>query len=126
MAAAGNGQDDHLKFAALRLMDGHGIGQGNPVPFVSGVENLISVEVDGDFVLLGVGVFGGKEVGDITQITIKNIAFSVIDQMDDPVALTESLVIVLEFKGVFHQGIKQGLRHEIELVNPCGSTVHGC
>ncbi|PNS45993.1 hypothetical protein LI88_00680 [Streptococcus suis] len=65
VAGAGDGEDDYLKLAALGLVDGHGIGQGNLVPFVSGIGDLATVEVDGNFVLLGVGVLGRKEVGDV-------------------------------------------------------------
>ena len=65
MAAAGDRQDDHGKLAALRLVDAHGVGQADLVPFAARVDDFIAVKVDGQLVLLGVGVFARQEVGDV-------------------------------------------------------------
>ena len=115
----GDGQDNHLKFTALRFVDGHGIGQGNLVPFISGVGDFRPLKVNGDFILLGVTVLSRQEVADIAQISIEDIAFSIIDQVDNPVSLTEKLVIMGKFDFTFFQGVEEGLGQFIEVVNAC-------
>ncbi len=79
MAGAGDGEDDHLELATLGLVDGHGIGQGNLVPFIAWIGDLATVEVDGNLILLGVGVLGRQEVGDVAQITIKDVGLGIVD-----------------------------------------------
>ncbi len=79
MAGARDGKDDDLKLAALGLVDGHGIGRGNLVPFIAWIGDLATVEVDGNLVLLGVGVLGRQEVGNIAQVAIEDIGFGVVD-----------------------------------------------
>lgn len=79
VAGAGDGKDDYLKLATLGLVDGHGIGQGNLVPFIAWIGDFATVEVDGNLVLLGVGVLGRQEVGNIAQVAIEDIGFGVVD-----------------------------------------------
>ena len=115
----GDGQNDHLKFAALGFVDGHGIGQGNLIPFISRVDDFCPLKVNSDLVLLGVTVLGRQEVADIAQISIEDIAFSIIDQVDNPVSLAEKLVIMGKFDFTFFQGVEEGLGQFIEVVNAC-------
>ena len=113
----GDGEDDHLKFAALGFVDGHGIGQGGLVPFISGVGDFCPLKADGDFILLGVAVLGRQKVADIAQISIEDIAFSIIDQVDNPVSLAEKLVIMRKFDFTFFQGVEEGLGQLVEVIN---------
>ena len=87
MAAAGDRQDDHGKLAALRLVNTHGIGQADLVPLATLIDDFISIEVDGKFILLRVGLFARQEVGAIAHIAVKDLAFSIVDQMNDLVPL---------------------------------------
>ncbi len=87
-----------MELTTLGLVDGHGIGQGNLVPFIAWIGDLATVEVDGNLVLLGVGIFGRQEVGDVAQVAIEDIGLGIVDQMDDSVALTKGLLVVEELQ----------------------------
>ena len=87
-ALIGQGQDDNRKFTPLRLMDTHGISQANLVPFVSWVDQFIAIKLDGEFILLGFGILSWQEVGDVANISVKDIAFGIIDQVDDLVTIS--------------------------------------
>ena len=68
-------------------MDAHGISQANLVPFIAGVDQFIAIKLDGEFILLGFGILSWQEVGDVANITVKDIAFGIIDQVDDLVTI---------------------------------------
>ena len=69
-------------------MDTHGIGQANLVPFIAGVDQFIAVKLDGQFILLGFGILSWQEVGNVANISVKDIAFGIIDQVDDLVTIS--------------------------------------
>ena len=61
-------------------MDAHSIGQANLVPFIAGVDQFIAIKLDGEFILLGFGILSWQEVGDVANISVKDIAFGIIDR----------------------------------------------
>lgn len=69
-------------------MDAHSIGQANLVPLIAGVDQFIAIKLDGEFILLGFGILSWQEVGDVANITVKDIAFGIIDQVDDLVTIS--------------------------------------
>ena len=107
-------------------MNAHGVGQANLVPLAALINKFIAIKVNGQLVLLGVGVFARQEVGDIAQIAVKDIAFGIVDQMNDPVAL--AVLAVGSFKGqfLFLDRIDEILHEIVNLVDTGWPPIHRC
>ena len=71
------------------------------MPFVARIDNLITIKGHVNFVLLAFSVFTGNQIGNDTDITIEDIEFCIINQMENLVVFTEENVIKDKLIGLF-------------------------
>ena len=71
------------------------------MPFVTRIDNLITIKGHVNFVLLAFSIFTRYEISNDADIAIEDIEFGIVDQVENLVVLTEEDVIKGKLIGLF-------------------------
>lgn len=115
--AVDQGHDDRMVFAALALMDGNGISQGDFVDFRAFILDVLLRVTDVDHVVLY-----GKDLADVA---VEDTFFIIVVLLHDFVADAKNHVAALQFALPRNGRIEPFLNKLIEVVDAAGILVHG-
>ena len=76
--------------------------------------------------MLGFCIFSWEKIGDVADISVKDIAFCIIDQMDDLIPIAVLAVWRVKDDLIFDSWIEKVLHERIDIVNAGLALVHGC
>lgn len=115
--AGHEGQEDDGVFAALALVDAHGVGEGELADLRALVVDGRLSETDGEVV--------GLELADVADVAVENMLLVVVLRLHDFVTETEghNAVRVLGLRGA--RRVEGGLEAAVEAVDAAVLAVHG-
>ena len=115
--------DNGIIFAALRSMDGHGVGQLQLLQAVQRILGIPSIKVDDDSIgpdLTNKACIAVKYAfpNDVALTVIQN-HLAVVFQLDHPVAQTEYSAAIRHFRFALHFGIDLLPDHLVQILGGC-------